>query len=322
MNYSDDTADEFAAVQDKIRRGRRLESRQHARSRDGCAAPAAARSDVTTLSGGGVVASRCAACCWNADLLLLDEPTNHLDAESVAWLERFLKDYRGTVVAITHDRYFLDNVAGWIPVDRGQGIPWEGNYSSWLSSIHLPHRANSVWTGGGEVAHDADDVGADGARRGPTGPCRCRASGAPARLRDHTPVRGDELEARGSRLADLSVGTGPMTRIRASEDGTEDAGPPAPLRRRGRRARRKRRGAETSTAPCRSSLGLDDRPQLGTLGGTQQHGGVRRIAPRSRVKQDRSTAPFPRWANPRVSRADEHAARLLDLRLAGRVEGV
>lgn len=66
-------------------------------------------------------------------MLLLDEPTNHLDAESVAWLERFLHDYEGTVVAITHDRYFLDNVAGWIlELDRGYGIPWEGNYSSWL----------------------------------------------------------------------------------------------------------------------------------------------------------------------------------------------
>jgi ATP-binding cassette ChvD family protein len=67
------------------------------------------------------------------DMLLLDEPTNHLDAESVAWLERFLHDYEGTVVAVTHDRYFLDNVAGWIlELDRGEGIPWEGNYSSWL----------------------------------------------------------------------------------------------------------------------------------------------------------------------------------------------
>ncbi len=66
-------------------------------------------------------------------MLLLDEPTNHLGAESVAWLERFLHDFEGTVVAITHDRYFLDNVAGWIlELDRGEGIPWEGNYSSWL----------------------------------------------------------------------------------------------------------------------------------------------------------------------------------------------
>ena len=67
------------------------------------------------------------------DLLLLDEPTNHLDAESVAWLERHLQEYPGTVVAVTHDRYFLDNVAQWIlELDRGQGIPWKGNYSSWL----------------------------------------------------------------------------------------------------------------------------------------------------------------------------------------------
>jgi ATP-binding cassette ChvD family protein len=89
---------------------------------------------VTVLSGGE--RRRVALCrllLQRPDLLLLDEPTNHLDAESVAWLERFLKDYPGTVVAVTHDRYFLDNVAGWIlELDRGQGIPWEGNYSSWL----------------------------------------------------------------------------------------------------------------------------------------------------------------------------------------------
>ena len=90
--------------------------------------------DVATLSGGE--RRRVALCrllLLSPDLLLLDEPTNHLDAESVAWLERFLKDYPGTVVAVTHDRYFLDNVAGWIlELDRGRGIPWEGNYSSWL----------------------------------------------------------------------------------------------------------------------------------------------------------------------------------------------
>ena len=90
--------------------------------------------DVTTLSGGE--RRRVALCrllLSKPDLLLLDEPTNHLDAESVAWLERTLQDYPGTVVAVTHDRYFLDNVAGWIlELDRGAGIPWEGNYSSWL----------------------------------------------------------------------------------------------------------------------------------------------------------------------------------------------
>ena len=90
--------------------------------------------DVSSLSGGE--RRRVALCkllLTNPDMLLLDEPTNHLDAESVAWLERFLVEYPGTVVAVTHDRYFLDNAAGWIlELDRGHGIPWEGNYSSWL----------------------------------------------------------------------------------------------------------------------------------------------------------------------------------------------
>jgi sulfate-transporting ATPase len=90
--------------------------------------------DVGTISGGE--RRRVALCrllLSRPDMLLLDEPTNHLDAESVAWLERFLKEYPGTIVAVTHDRYFLDNVAGWIlELDRGHGIPWEGNYTSWL----------------------------------------------------------------------------------------------------------------------------------------------------------------------------------------------
>jgi ATP-binding cassette ChvD family protein len=105
--------------------------------------------DVTTLSGGE--RRRVALCrllLQSPDLLLLDEPTNHLDAESVAWLERFLKEYPGTVVAVTHDRYFLDNVAGWIlELDRGHGIPWEGNYSSWLDQkqerLKLEEKAES-----------------------------------------------------------------------------------------------------------------------------------------------------------------------------------
>src|SRR6059036_1625595 len=94
--------------------------------------------EVAKISGGE--RRRVALCrllLARPDMLLLDEPTNHLDAESVAWLERYLKEYPGTVVAITHDRYFLDNVAGWIlELDRGHGIPWEGNYSSWLEQKH------------------------------------------------------------------------------------------------------------------------------------------------------------------------------------------
>src|SRR5690242_1140914 len=134
MNYSEDTADEFAKVQERIdaidawNLDTTLEIAMDALR---CPPPDA---DVSTLSGGE--RRRVALCrllLRQPDLLLLDEPTNHLDAESVAWLERHLQDYRGTVVAITHDRYFLDNVAGWIlELDRGRGIPYEGNYSGWL----------------------------------------------------------------------------------------------------------------------------------------------------------------------------------------------
>jgi ATP-binding cassette ChvD family protein len=134
MNYSDETADEFSRVQEQIDAvdGWNLDTTlEIAMDALRCPPPDA---DVSTLSGGE--RRRVALCrllLRQPDLLLLDEPTNHLDAESVAWLERHLLDYRGTVVAITHDRYFLDNVAGWIlELDRGRGIPYEGNYSGWL----------------------------------------------------------------------------------------------------------------------------------------------------------------------------------------------
>jgi len=134
MNYSDDTADEFARVQEQIDAvdGWNLDTTLEI-AMDALRTPAP-DADIKTLSGGE--RRRVALCrllLRQPDLLLLDEPTNHLDAESVAWLERHLQDYRGTVVAITHDRYFLDNVAGWIlELDRGRGIPYQGNYSEWL----------------------------------------------------------------------------------------------------------------------------------------------------------------------------------------------
>jgi sulfate-transporting ATPase len=133
-NYSDDTADEFARLQDRIDAADAWNlDTQLDQAMDALRLPPA-DADVTRLSGGE--RRRVALCrllLSAPDLLLLDEPTNHLDAESVAWLERHLEDYKGTIVAVTHDRYFLDNVAGWIlELDRGHGIPFKGNYSSWL----------------------------------------------------------------------------------------------------------------------------------------------------------------------------------------------
>ena len=133
-NYSDDTADEFARLQDQIDAQDLWDlDKQVELAMDALRLPPG-DADVTTLSGGEKRrVALCRLLLQPADMLLLDEPTNHLDAESVAWLERFLKEFKGCVVAITHDRYFLDNVAGWIlELDRGAGIPWEGNYSSWL----------------------------------------------------------------------------------------------------------------------------------------------------------------------------------------------
>ncbi|HYZ27735.1 MAG TPA: energy-dependent translational throttle protein EttA [Thermoleophilaceae bacterium] len=133
-NYSDETAGEFARLQDRIDAADAWNLDSHLdQAMDALRLPPG-DADVTKLSGGE--RRRVALCrllLRAPDLLLLDEPTNHLDAESVAWLERHLEQYKGTVVAVTHDRYFLDNVAGWIlELDRGHGIPFKGNYSSWL----------------------------------------------------------------------------------------------------------------------------------------------------------------------------------------------
>jgi len=133
-NYSDETADEFGKLQAKIEAADAWNlDTQLEYAMDALRLPPP-DADVSTLSGGE--RRRVALCrllLRAPDLLLLDEPTNHLDAESVAWLEQHLSEYKGAIVAVTHDRYFLDNVAGWIlELDRGKGIPYQGNYSSWL----------------------------------------------------------------------------------------------------------------------------------------------------------------------------------------------
>ena len=124
--------------------------------------------DVNTLSGGEKRrVALCQVLLEEPDMLLLDEPTNHLDAESVAWLERYLAEFPGTVVAVTHDRYFLDNVAGWIlELDRGAGIPYEGNYSSWLDQKRTRlAQEEKQRVGAPAIAGARARVGAHGAAR-------------------------------------------------------------------------------------------------------------------------------------------------------------
>src|SRR3990170_4542094 len=136
MNYSDETADEMTQLQDQIEAKGLwdLDSKVDL-AMDALRCPPD-DAEVEKLSGGEKRrVALCRLLLSKPDLLLLDEPTNHLDAESVAWLERHLAEFPGAVVAVTHDRYFLDNVAGWIlELDRGKGIPYEGNYSSWLEA--------------------------------------------------------------------------------------------------------------------------------------------------------------------------------------------
>jgi len=134
MNYSDETADEMAELQDKIDAENLWDlDSQIDVSMEALRCPPD-DADVTTLSGGE--ARRVALCkllLEQPDMLLLDEPTNHLDAETIAWLQKYLIDYKGTILCVTHDRYFLDDITSWIlELDRGKGIPYEGNYSAWL----------------------------------------------------------------------------------------------------------------------------------------------------------------------------------------------
>ena len=158
---------------------------------------------VEQLSGGEKRrVALCKLLLSNPDMLILDEPTNHLDAESVAWLERFLRDYPGTVVAVTHDRYFLDNVAGWIlELDRGHGIPWEGNYSSWLEQKQkrLEHEERSE-----KARQKSMQAELEWVRANPKG----RQSKSKARLKRFEELTSQEYQKR-SETRELYIPPGP-----------------------------------------------------------------------------------------------------------------
>ena len=275
------------------RRRQRLGARPAARGRDGGAALPAADAPVAPLSGGE--RRRVALCrllLQQPDLLLLDEPTNHLDAESVAWLERHLQEYPGTVVAVTHDRYFLDNVAGWIlELDRGAGIPWEGNYSSWLEQ-----KEQRLGAGGegdvGAAAHAAararvgahGAAGAAGEEQGARHQLRAAAGrgpgagAAPGRGTDHDPARPAPRRSRGR-------GEGPAQGLRR---------PPAHRRPRlHAAARRHRRRHRPERRRQDDALPHDHRP--GAAG--------RRHAAHRRHGRARLRRPEPRGARRRRARS-------------------
>ena len=203
-NYSDDIADEAAKLQDQIDHQNLWDLDTHLEiAMDALRCPPG-DADVTKLSGGE--RRRVALCrllLQKPDLLLLDEPTNHLDAESVAWLERYLKEYEGTVVAITHDRYFLDNVAGWIlELDRGAGIPWEGNYSSWLDqkSRRMAQEEKASSARQKTLEHELEWV-----RMAP----RARHAKSKARITAYEDLLRQDSEKRMEQLEELYLPAGP-----------------------------------------------------------------------------------------------------------------
>jgi ATP-binding cassette ChvD family protein len=209
-NYSEETADEFARLQDQIDAADawNLDTAIEY-AMDALRLPPA-DADVTTLSGGE--RRRVALCrllLRAPDLLLLDEPTNHLDAESVDWLERHLAEYKGTIVAVTHDRYFLDNVAGWIlELDRGRGLPYEGNYSSWLEQ---KQKRLAMEEKGDKVRQKTIEQELEWVRENPKGrrkKAKARLNNYEALLAEERNVKLDQVQIHipaGPRLGDLVV---------------------------------------------------------------------------------------------------------------------
>ena len=210
MNYSDETAEEFGRLQERIDAADAWSiDTKLDQAMDALRLPPA-DAEVSTLSGGE--RRRVALCrllLQAPDLLLLDEPTNHLDAESVAWLEQHLAEYRGAVVAVTHDRYFLDNVAGWIlELDRGRGIPHQGNYSAWLEQkqVRLAHEERKESARQRTIAAELDWV-----RQNPKGrrtKSKARLARYEALLAEDRNVKLDNVQIHipaGPRLGDVVI---------------------------------------------------------------------------------------------------------------------
>jgi energy-dependent translational throttle protein EttA len=209
-NYTEETADEFARLQDEIDAADawNLDTAIEY-AMDALRLPPA-DADVTRLSGGE--RRRVALCrllLRAPDLLLLDEPTNHLDAESVDWLERHLAEYKGTIVAVTHDRYFLDNVAGWIlELDRGRGLPYEGNYSAWLEQ---KQKRLAMEEKGDKVRQKTIEQELEWVRQNPKGrrkKAKARLNNYEALLAEERNVRLDQVQIHipaGPRLGDVVV---------------------------------------------------------------------------------------------------------------------
>ena len=196
-NYSDETADEMSKLQDEIDSKNLWDlDSQVDLAMDALRCPPD-DADVTKLSGGE--RRRVALCkllLEQPELLLLDEPTNHLDAESVAWLEGHLRNYPGAILIVTHDRYFLDNVTGWIlELDRGKGIPYEGNYSSWL----VQKQKRLAQEGREEEARQRTLVARAGMDRGLAQGAAGEIQGALSALRGTAQAGGREADARPRR---------------------------------------------------------------------------------------------------------------------------
>ena len=277
--------------------------------------------DVTTLSGGE--RRRVALCrllLQSPDLLLLDEPTNHLDAESVAWLERFLKDYPGTVVAVTHDRYFLDNVAGWIlELDRGRGIPWEGNYSSWLEQKQkrLAQEEKAETKRQRTLERELEWIRMSPRARQAKGKARLNAYEELLREESAQKVETAEIYiAPGPRLGDIVVEARHLKKGYGDNLLIEDLELHAASRRHRRRDRSQRR-RQDHAVPDDHGTGAAGRGHVEA--GRNRSDRLRRPEPRvARCQQDRVGGDLGR---PRRDRARQAEGRLARLRLVVQLQG-